>query len=109
MLECVDKEKRDHVKNKLRLKLKHNEKSYAKSQELLGFLQIDKDFWETKLGKMETKSKEFATLEETLKSSLEAFLLSKKELEGEVSELKDDLVANYDTYFGHAEEQVSFF
>lgn len=49
---------------------------------------------------METKANEFPFKEESLKLSLEDTICSKKYLEGEVSIIKDDLVATSCTYFG---------
>lgn len=51
-----------------------------------------KKYRATKLGTTKTKARELDASEETLKSSLEDTLRSKRELEGEVFELKDDLV-----------------
>lgn len=58
MLERVDREKRDHVENELRKKLKRYEESYTKSQGLVESLQNEKESWATKLSIKNTKAKE---------------------------------------------------
>lgn len=57
----------------------------------------------------ETKFRYLVAPGETLKSSLEDSMPSNKELEVKVSKLKDDLVANFNTYFMCLKEKVSFF
>lgn len=44
----------------------------------------------------------------SLNEYLEKDIHSLKELKGELSSLKDDLVATFDQYFERAKEQVSF-
>ncbi|CAI8598946.1 unnamed protein product [Vicia faba] len=56
-----------------------------------------------------TKSKKLAAKEDSSELSLKNVICSKKKLDGEVSELKNNLVVTSGTYFGHAKEQVSFF
>lgn len=92
MLKRVDMEKRLHVENELKENLKYCEKVYAKGQELLESLQKEKKYRAIKLGTTKTKARELDASKETLKSSLEDTLRSKRELEGEVFELKDYLV-----------------
>lgn len=99
---------RYHFRNKLKAKIKHYKESYAKVQELLESLQKEKESWVNKLGATKIKSRELDALKETLKSSLEDVIRSKKELEGEESELRDEVVTTSDTYFGCAKEQLSF-
>lgn len=62
------------------MKIKHYEESYIKINMLLEFLQKDKKYWATKLGKVDTKAKELNALRESPKLSLEDALCSIKEL-----------------------------
>lgn len=62
-----------------------------------------------KVGQGGDQCKELATSKESLNSSLAYSLPSKKDFEGEVLKLNDDLVANSNIYFGRAKEQVSMF
>lgn len=56
----------------------------------------------------ETKANKIATKEEYLYSYIEEALQSKKELEDDMLELKDELVVTCGTCFEHVKEQVSF-
>lgn len=56
--------------------------------------------WANKLSIIEKRSWEVATKEESLRLYLEDSLYFKKELEGEVSKLKDDLVETSSSDFG---------
>lgn len=58
---------------------------------------------------VESKAKELAASKEILNSSLEDSLHSKKELEVNVSKLKDDMVVIYNTLFGRTKEKMSLF
>lgn len=58
MLEHVEKERRDDVKNKLRTKLKCYTDSYAKGHKLLESLKKEKKSCSKNLGMTETKAKE---------------------------------------------------
>lgn len=85
MLEGVETEKRDHVGNDLREKLKRYEESYAKRHGLLDSLKNKKKYLAIKLGNVETKVKELVVSIEPLKSSLEVIFRLKKYLKGKLS------------------------
>lgn len=72
-------------------------------------MQKDTESWERKLVIMETKANELISKEESLRTYLEDVIRFKQELDGKVSDLKDELVLIYDTYFVCAKEYVSLF
>lgn len=60
------------------MNIKHYEESYIKINRILEFLQKDKEYWATKLGKVDTKTKELIALKESLNLSLEDVICSIK-------------------------------
>lgn len=109
MMKSIDQERLRQAKKELRAKCKNYEDDYSQIQKLLEAMQNDNESWERKLVIMETKANELISKEESLRTYLEDVIRSKQELDGEVSDLKDELVLIYGTYFVCVKEYVSLF
>lgn len=82
---------------------------YNENQRLMKALKNDKETWEEKLTNLKAMAVEITAKEKSLQESLDVALLSKKEFEGQVSELTNELTSTSGVYFQHARQQVSFF
>lgn len=108
-MKSINQEKLRQAKKELRGKCKNYEDGYSQIQKLLEAMQKDNESWERKLVIMETKANELISKEESLMTYLEDVIRYKQELDGEVSDLKDELVLIYGTYFVCVKEYVSLF
>lgn len=99
MLEDVERERGDKVEKEMKANLQKYVNAYNESQRLLKAMQKYKETWKNKLADIKPKDDEIPNKRKYLQESLDDAILSKKELEGEVSELTDELVSTSFVYF----------